>query len=97
MAFRNVVNTGITSQHPTRTHSHTHPHPHPHAHTKLGALRLMAETQQDRARPTAAGYEHYPAHEDQADGPSSATLSQAGVMGPGPATRYKIKNISNIQ
>lgn len=97
MAFRNVVNTGITSQHPTRTHSHTHPHPHPHAHTKLGALRLMAETQQDRARPTAAGYEHYPAHEDQADGPSSAALSQAGVMGPGPATRYKIKNISNIQ
>lgn len=72
-------------------------HPHPHAHTKLGALRLMAETQQDRARPTAAGYEHYPAHEDQADGPSSAALSQAGVMGPGPATRYKIKNISNIQ
>lgn len=99
MAFRNVVNTGITSQHPTCTHTHTHicARAHTHAHTKLGALCLMAETQQDRARPTAASYEHCPAHKDQADGPSSAALSQAGLMGPGPATRYKIKNISNIQ
>ena len=101
MAFRNVVNTGTTNQHPTHTHTHicahAHTHAHSHAHTKFRVLHLMAETQQDRARPTAAGCEHYPAHEDQADGPSSAALSQAGVMGPGPATRYKIKNISNIQ
>lgn len=66
----------------TRTRAHTHTR-------KLRALWLTQQTQPGRAR-----------RAPQPSGRSSRTaqsLWQAGGLGPGPTTSYKIKNILDIQ
>ena len=96
MVFRNVNTRSHRSAPYAHPHMCTHTHTHTHTHTKLRALCLMAETQQ-HGPSLWQQLQALPSPQDQADGPSSATLSQAGTIGSGPATRYKIKNISNIQ
>lgn len=95
---------GMESQHPTRTHTHNahtaHTYTHTRSHTKHGALRLTRQTQPGQGPAYSKGNQHYRA-QSSSGGPSRwLRLSppvQAGGLGPGPATRYKIKNISNIQ
>lgn len=62
-------------------HTHTHTCTHTHTHTKLWALCLTAETQPGQGPTHRKGYKHERAHEDQADGPSSAPVTgwQAGA------------------
>lgn len=89
MVFKNGVNTGKHKSAPTHTHTHicahsTRTHTHAHIHTRTpssGPYVLTAETQPGQGPTHRKGYKHERAHEDQADGPSSAPVTgwQAGA------------------
>lgn len=84
------------------THSHicahtTHIHAFTHTYTQaLGPVTNIVETQPGQG----PAYSKRPGILPSPQAPSrrhSSAPSQAGGLGPGPATSYKIKNISNIQ
>lgn len=89
--FRTWGTLGFTDQHPhtpTPTYVHTS-HTYTHAHQALGPTTNTAEREPGRPGRSQRLGARQPA--------GTTPLSQAGGLGPGPATSYKIKNISNIQ
>lgn len=90
---------GITKQ-PTHTHTHvcTHAtHIHTRTHQAPGPTSNTAETQPGQGLADGKRLRAFPSLYGPSRQPSSAPQMQAGRLGPGPAIRYKIKNISNIQ